>query len=194
MSTENRREYLRANVALSAQCRLLTRQEVDLIAQGEIASVLQGGKNSSPFDEIIDQMPTGSKEEHLYRCLKMMDNKLDFIIEQMISPHVRPGTSIEEVVELSGSGLKFVSKKPLSEGSLLKMDLIMPGTFEFKVEFIAKVVRVYAMDFPRKGGISEYHVAVHFAEIHERARDAIIETIFKRQRKMIRMEKDQKEG
>lgn len=192
MQTENRREYLRANVALSAQCRVLTREEADLIAEGDVASVLQGG-DSSPFEEIIDQMSTGSKEEHLYRCLKMMDNKLNFIIEQMISPHVRPRTSIEEVVELSGSGLKFVSKKPFPKEALLRMDLIMPGTFEFKVEFIAKVVRVYEMDLSKEGAIQEYYVAAQFAEIHERARDAIIETIFKKQRKMIRMEKDQKE-
>jgi hypothetical protein len=33
---------------------------------------------------------------------------------------------------------------------------------------------------------------VHFAEIDEKARDAVIETIFRKQRRLIRLEKEQR--
>jgi c-di-GMP-binding flagellar brake protein YcgR len=122
----------------------------------------------------------------------MMDNKVNFIIEQMASPSDQPDKIMNAVIELSGSGIKFVSKDPFSKGVFLKMDLIMPDTIEFMVEFIASVVRVESKLPPAEKGVQEYCVAAQFAQIDERVRDAIIETIFKKQRKMIRLEKDQK--
>jgi len=193
MSPENRREYLRTDIALSTRCRLLTREEMELVEQGNMSGILQKSSFSSPIDEIIDQLPSGSEEEALYRCLKMMDNKVNFVIEQMAPSSDQPDKLMNEVTELSGSGIKFVSKDPFSKGVLLKMDLIMPDTFEFMVEFIARVVRVESKLTPSEEGVQKYCVAAHYEHIEERARDAIIETIFKKQRKMIRLEKDQKE-
>lgn len=193
MSPGNRREYLRTDVLISARVRALTQEELTLLEQGDANSVLEGNVFSSPIDEIIDQVPTGSKEETLYRCLKMMDKKLNFVIEQMTTPSDQPSRSLNDVVELSGSGLKFLSEIRYPEGTLLKMDLIMPGTFEFKVTMIAKVIRTDTLEHMKKGDTELFSVAVHFAEIDEKARDAIIETIFRKQRKLIRLEKE-KEG
>lgn len=193
MTPENRREYLRTDITLSTRCRLLTREEMDLVEQGSMSGILQSSSFSSPIDEIIDQLPSGSEEETLYRCLKMIDNKVNFVIDQMASSPGQPDKQMNEVVELSGSGIRFVSKDPFPKGVLLKMDLIMPDTFEFMVEFIARVVRVESKLPPAEKGVQEYCVAAHYEQIDERARDAIIEAIFKKQRKMIRFEKDQKE-
>ncbi|MFZ0450485.1 MAG: hypothetical protein WAL98_14705 [Desulfatiglandaceae bacterium] len=192
MSPGNRREYLRTDITLSTRCRLLTREEMELVEQGNMSGILQKSSFSSPIDEIIEQLPSGSEDETLYRCLKMMDNKVNFIIEQMASPSDQPDKIMNAVIELSGSGIKFVSKDPFSKGVFLKMDLIMPDTIEFMVEFIASVVRVESKLPPAEKGVQEYCVAAQFAQIDERVRDAIIETIFKKQRKMIRLEKDQK--
>jgi hypothetical protein len=193
MSHENRREYLRTDVLISARLQALTQEELILLEQGDADSLLEGNVFSSPIDEIIDQVPTGSREETLYRCLKMMDKKLNFIIEQMTTPPDQPGRSLNDVVELSGSGLKFLSEIPYPEGTLLKMDLIMPGTFEFKVTMIAKVIRTAPQEHREKASTELFSIAVHVAEIDEKARDAIIETIFRKQRKSIRLEKE-KEG
>ena len=117
--------------------------------------------------------------------------QINFVIEQMAAPPDKPHKMMSEVIELSGSGIKFVSKDPIKKDVLLKMDLIMPDTLEFLVEFIARVVRVEAKLPPAEKRVQEYCVAAHYEQIDERARDAIIETIFKKQRKMIRLEKDQ---
>jgi hypothetical protein len=193
MTAENRREYLRTDVLISARLRPLSQEESALVEKGDASGVLAGNILSSPIDEIIEQMPTGSTEETLYRCLKMMDKKLNFIIEQMTSSTAQPDRSLDDVVELSGSGLRFQSATSCPEGTLLKIDLIMTETFEFKVTLIGKVVRVDEMKPRHKSGAGHYSIAVHFAEIDEKARDAIIETIFRKQRRLIRLEKEQKE-
>jgi hypothetical protein len=192
MTAENRREYLRTDVLISARLRTLSREESALFEKGDASGVLAGHVLSSPIDEIIEQVPTGSTEETLYRCLKMMDKKLNFIIEQMTSSSAQPDRSLDDVVELSGSGLRFLSARSYPEGTLLKIDLIMTETFEFKVTLIGKVVRLDELEPRRKSGVGSFSVAVHFAEIEEKARDAIIETIFRKQRRLIRLEKEQK--
>jgi len=193
MSPENRREYLRTDVLITARLRALSQGELSLLEQGDVNSVMEGNVFSSPIDEIIEQVPTGSKEETLYRCLKMMDKKLNFVIEQMTILPDQPGRTLHDVVELSGSGLKFLSETAYPENTLLKIDLIMPGTFEFKVTLIAKVIRIEKLKPKGKGGTGPFAVAVHFTEIDEKARDAIIETIFRKQRKLIRLEKEKEE-
>ncbi len=191
MSPENRREYLRTDVLISARIRVLNQEELSLLEQGD-TTILEGNVFSSPIDEIIDQVPTGSKEETLYRCLKMMDKKLNFVIEQMTTPPDQPGRALNEIVELSGSGLRFLSETSYPENTPLKIDLIMPGTFEFKVTLIAKVIRIDKRETTGRAGTESYSIAAHFTEIDEKARDAIIETIFRKQRKLIRLEKERK--
>ena len=192
MTAENRREYLRTDVLISARLRTLSQEELALVDKGDASGVLAGNVPSSPIDEIIEQMPTGSTEETLYRCLRMMDRKINFVIEQMTSSSAQQGRPLDDVVELSGSGLKFLSARSYPEGTLLKMDLIMTETFEFKVTLIGKVVRVDELESRQKSGADLFAIAVHFAEIDEKARDAVIETIFRKQRRLIRLEKEQR--
>jgi hypothetical protein len=192
MNAENRREYLRTEVLIPARLRTLSQEELALVDKGDAGGVLAGNVPSSPIDEIIEQMPTGSTEETLYRCLRMMDRKINFVIEQMTSSSAQQDRPLDDVVELSGSGLKFLSARSYPEGTLLKMDLIMTETFEFKVTLIGKVVRVDDLEPRQKSGAGFFSIAVHFAEIDEKARDAVIETIFRKQRRLIRLEKEQR--
>ena len=192
MTAENRREYLRTDVLISARLRTLSQEELALVDKGDASGVLAGNVPSSPIDEIIEQMPTGSTEETLYRCLRMMDRKINFVIEQMTSSSAQQGRPLDDVVELSGSGLKFLSVRSYPEGTLLKIDLIMTETLEFKVTLIGKVVRVDDLEPRQKSGAGFFSIAVHFAEIDEKARDAVIETIFRKQRRLIRLEKEQR--
>ncbi|MEJ2025794.1 MAG: hypothetical protein P8Y00_12435, partial [Deltaproteobacteria bacterium] len=60
-------------------------------------------------------------------------------------------------------------------------------------DLIAKVLRVEKPAIQEEANGESYSVAVHFTEIDEKARDAIIETIFKKQRKLIRLQKEREE-
>jgi hypothetical protein len=193
MSPENRRDYLRAKVFLTTRWSALCQESFSSFDEEDAGRAATENVIAGPIDEIIDQMATGSQEETLYRCLKMIDKKLNFVIEQLISPSDQRGSKFNDVVELSGSGLKFLSDTVFPEGALLRMELIMPTAFEFKIDLIAKVLRVEKMAIQEEANGESYSIAVHFTEIDEKARDAIIETIFKKQRKLIRLQKEREE-
>ncbi|MEJ2025799.1 MAG: PilZ domain-containing protein [Deltaproteobacteria bacterium] len=193
MSSENRREYLRAKVFLPTRLSALCQDAFSSPDEGDAGRVPTENVIAGPIDEIIDQMATGSQEETLYRCLKMIDKKLNFVIEELISPSNQSGSTFNDVVELSGSGLKFLSDTAFPEGTLLRMELIMPTAFEFKIDLIARVLRVEKLVIQGKANDESYSVAVHFTEIDEKARDAIIETVFKKPRKLIRLQKERGE-
>ncbi|RLB86530.1 MAG: hypothetical protein DRH15_01325, partial [Deltaproteobacteria bacterium] len=124
-----------------------------------------------------------------YQCFKNFNNKLDFIIEELTLPAENRINAFKEVVELSGSGFKFLSNEPVVEGSLAKVDLIIPSTVQFRIELIAEIIRCVKDDKSAK-----YVIAAKILEIDESARDAIIESVFKKQRKIIRKEKALREA
>jgi hypothetical protein len=179
MSDSNRRDFFRALITVPVRWRVLTPEEVRRVKQGQGHTLYSKRGIPSPIDEFIEEATPGSQEERLYRCLQLLNNKLDFVIEQIF--HHSSGTppSRDDVIDMSASGLKFTCREHLQKGALLKMDLVMPGTFQFQTELLAEVVRVEA----KEGG---YIVAVRIVEIDEGSRESIVKTVFQKQRMDIR--------
>jgi c-di-GMP-binding flagellar brake protein YcgR len=120
----------------------------------------------------------------------LLNNKLDFLIEQIFLHSSGTPPARDDVIDMSASGLKFTCREHLPKGSLLKMDLVIPGTFQFQMELISEVVRVEA----REGG---YIVAVHIVEIEEGSRESIVKAVFQKQRMDIRggrMNREEQDG
>lgn len=130
----------------------------------------------------MEEADPGSKEEQLYRCLQLINNKLDFIIDQTLLKSTENPSDLDDVIEISGSGLKFTSRKYVKPGTLLKMSLIMPETLQYQMEFIAEVVRG-----EEKG--NSFINAVRILVVNEDTRDSIVQIVFQKQRKEIRMER-----
>lgn len=193
MEVQNRRQYIRTSIILPAKCQILEEDEIDLVHKGEGKSLFRDRGHVSPIDEMVEQATPGSSEEALYRCLQLLNNKLDFIIDHLTFTERERRAFLKEVVEISGSGMKFTSEEPLAVGTLLKTDLIMPGSARFRVELIAEVLRVEEVKAPESARRDPYLVAAAFKEIDEDARDAIIKTVFDNQRKMIRLSKQEDE-
>ncbi len=186
MDTENRRKYYRARIMLPVSWEVLGGEEKDLVEQGLGATLLRKGRSTSPIDEYLSQADPGSEEKHLYRCLKLVNNKLDFIIDQLLSPadRLRP---TDDVIEISGSGLKFLTEEPLSTGDVLRMELLVPESFHYHMELLAEVVRVEQVE-------NRYQVAAGIAAIDEESRDAIVQAVFKKQRQEIRKDRSGREN
>jgi len=182
MGPENRRKYYRAKVVAPAKWQVLNEKDVELVKKGMGVSIIQQRKLRGPIDELAEQVTPGSDEEQLYRCMQFINNKLDFIIEQLVFNTGDEKPMRNDVVEISGSGLKFLSQIRLHVGSFLKMSLIMPETFHYQMEFITEVIRVQELG-------EGYMVAAQIIEIEEETRDAIIKVIFQKQREEIRKEK-----
>jgi len=179
MSDSNRRDFFRALITVPVRWRVLTPEEVRRVKQGQGHTLYSKSGIPSPIDEFVEEATPGSQEERLYRCLQLLNNKLDFVIEQIFHHSSATPPSRDDVIDMSASGLKFTCREHLQKGALLKMDLVMPGTFQFQMELLAEVVRVEA----KEGG---YIVAVRIVEIDEGSRESIVKTVFEKQRMDIR--------
>ena len=182
MSSENRRKDFRVDISLHCRWEALTEEEVKLLKRGMGRSLFEKNECDSPIDEIMRQTVPGSQEEHWYRSLQLINNKLDFIIDQIFLESSELPMKRDKVIELSGSGVKFVSHRNIQPGTFLRMLLILPGTFLFQIELIGEVMRI-----ERKGEAAV--AAARIVEIDEAARDAIITVVFQKQRQEIRREK-----
>jgi hypothetical protein len=154
----------------------------ELVNQGKGATLLRKGGLMSPIDEYLTQAEPGSEERRIYRCLQLVNNKLDFVIDQLVNRCERE-RPLDDVIEISGSGLKFITREPLSVGDLLRMDLLMPESFHYQMELLAEVVRVEQTE-------EGYQVAAGITAIDEEFRDAIVQAVFKKQRQEIRKDRD----
>jgi len=182
----DKRKYFRAKVLIPARWQALSAEEKKLVENGQGRALLKRSDLTSPIDEFLTRTTPGSKEEQFYRCLQLVDNKLDFIIDQMFLRSTVDPPRLDNVIEMSGSGLKFTTLEALPSGTLLKMNLIMRGTFQYQMDLIVEVLRV-----DDKG--NGFLTATRFVEIDEETRDSIVKVVFQKQRQEIRREKTNQE-
>lgn len=183
MESENRRRYYRARIDLPISWEILEENEAAIVQKGLGSSLLRRESCPSPIDEFLTQSTPGSQEERVYKCIQLLNNKLDFIIERIMAGLEKECGVLDDVIEISGSGLKFTTEESIKKGSFLRMNLMMPDSFHYRMEFVAEVLRVEKFE-------SRYLVAAGIVAIDEDTRDAIIQTVFKKQRQDIRMERD----
>jgi len=187
MESENRRKYYRARIVLPADWDVLSEEQAALVKQGMGTSLLEKTACPSPIDEYLSQATAGSTEERLYRCIQLLNNKLDFLIERALSGPGDERGALDDVIEISGSGLKFLTHEPLNQGDILRMNIVIPQTSMYRMEFLAEVLRVEEQD-------TAHLVAARIVAIDEDARDAIVQTVFRKQRQSIRQERDTPPG
>ncbi len=187
MDSGNRRKDFRVEIELYSQWKALTVEETEIVRRGMGSTLLKQAETPGPIDEILKQTAPGSQEEKLCRSLQLINNKLDFIIDHIFFESNGQPQHKDKITELSGSGLKFKTHGKLTLGTLLKINIIAPATFQYQVELIAEVLRV-----EQKGQFAE--VATKIEEITEAAKDAIIKIVFQRQRVEIRRERRNQDG
>lgn len=186
MDSENRRAYYRAQISIPLKWRILLPEEGRIVRQGLGTNLFRDSGVPNPIDEFLEQAAPGSNEEKLYRSLQLMNNKLDFLIEHAFLHPDQSSPLRGDVIDISGSGLKFICRDHIPIGSLLKMDLVMPTTSRYQLELISEVVRIET----QTGG---YTVACRIIEIDEAARESIVNVVFQKQRKEIRISKQDRE-
>lgn len=183
----NRRKYYRGKITVPARWQPLTEEDSRLVFDGKGSELFKQADLLDPLDEILERAEPGTSEKQILRCLQLLNNKLDFIIEQIFLKERETPPSRGDVIEISGSGLKFTSEEFLQKGTLLMMNLILPGTFEFQLELISEVLRSEDVG----GG---FVIAAKILEIREETRDEIIKVVLQRQRKEIRSGKTNQGG
>jgi hypothetical protein len=164
---------------IPAKWKTLTDEETQLVSEGYGRQLFRQYHFPTPVDELLEQVDPGSPEEKLYRCIQLISNKLDFIIDQMQPESTDHLRSTADVVEMSGSGLRFICREYLPAGRLLKMDLVVPGSYHHQVELIAEVVRVTRIE-------DGFITAAKIIDVDEADRESIVKIVFDRQRKALR--------
>ena len=164
---------------IPAKWQTLTYEETKLVREGYGSQLFRRYHFPTPIDELLEQVDPGSPEEKLYRCVQLISNKLDFIIDQMQQEPSSSLSSLADIVEMSGSGLRFICREYLPEGGLLKMDLVIPGSYHHQVELIVEVVRVKRID-------DGFITAVKIIEVEEADRESIVKIVFDRHRRKLR--------
>jgi hypothetical protein len=189
MNGPNRREYTRAKVKFFARFRILGHAEEESVIKGMAGFLLQRGHAIGPLEELIEQIAPGSEDEPLIRCLQFINNKIDFIIDEITSSGKGGMSGTSDVTEISGSGFRLDCDIRLSRGQLLKVDLLMPSALQYRIELIAEVVRVDEGEQEPGQDRKRFSVFARFLEIDDESRESIIKAVFSRQRERIRMEK-----
>lgn len=183
MSESNRREHFRVEITIPVSWKILTDDEIDILTKGMGDTLFKQSGIPSPIESFLDEVPKGSKDEQLFLALQLLNNKLDFIIEQILSSRSFDKNSNAKIMEISASGLKFASEEKFKEGTLLKMELMMPGIVEYDLELITEILRA-----AKKG--DQYINAARIVHMKDNARDSIIKLVFQKQRMDIRNKKN----
>ena len=122
----NRRDHFRIEMLVPVKWQVLNDKEIALVQKGLGENLFESEELPSPIDEYIEQLSPGSGDEPIFRAFQLLNNKLDYIIEQIDSNNRKSKGAKDDVIEISASGLKFVTGEHLETGIFLKMTLIMP--------------------------------------------------------------------
>ncbi|MBN1904134.1 MAG: PilZ domain-containing protein [Deltaproteobacteria bacterium] len=178
----NKRDHFRVEITVPVKWKLLSEDEIELVKNGMGNTLFKQSGIPSPIDTFLEETPKGSKDEQLFQALKLLNHKLDYIIEQILSRPTCESAGQDNIIEISASGLKFVSEEDFKEGALLKMELIMPAVVQYNIELITEILRATKKR-------DKFIYGTRIVCINDDAHDSIIKMIFQKQRVDIRNRK-----
>lgn len=156
-----------------ANVRIVDRQKIDntYIVVAEMITNLHKYQRREyyRFNCIIDMAVREMNEQEI----KAFSNGLSYLIEEA---EMARGV----IVDISGGGLRFVSRQPYQAGSLLLMEFSLPVLGVEKEFFVAAKV-IYSGEIEKRE--SEYENRVKFEFIRNTTREEIIKYIFDAERK-----------
>jgi len=122
------------------------------------------------------------------RCVTLINDKLNIVIEQM--PSLREtkkslANTPPQTCDVSADGISFSSKRPLSVGDKLYIQLMLSSDNRY-FESFSRVVR---LDDPpdTSGQDLPYGIAVEFLDLSPAQREILIQHMFSRESETLRM-------
>jgi hypothetical protein len=185
MDHNNRRNYFRVEILIPVKWQVLNNSETALVKNGSSCLFIPQTCLKNSIDDMGEKISSPAEDEHIYNYFQLVNNKLDFILNMMPfeSENISPR---DNIIEISGSGLKFHTTSNIDKNVLIKMNLFIQAAPAFQMEIIVQTMRIEKHD-------SGYTVAANIMYIDDEARDFIIKMIFQKQRNDIRRLKAEKE-
>jgi len=193
MTQELQRHFRRMDDYLPFTFRVITRHEFDTLKDMYLAGIC-GEEPSSP--PAITETGLHPEQEAVLRAIEptlqafherlcLLNNKLDAVIALLRGE--KPETLYLEKprkINISGSGCKFETTEPIHEGALVEIKIHLPAVLPNTIPALGKAVHVSRS--PNGANI----VALHFLAISYKNRETLIQYIFRRERALIRAQKE----
>ncbi len=147
------------------------RRGISLYRQDGIVELQMFAGAQGAFDRL------GERDEDMAAVLRMLDRKLNFILQKTAGK----GSPLERMaikeVNLSGSGLAFFTHEAIAAGTVLEFYIILLPDYNF-VYALGEVVKSEAVS-GHDGGA--FRIAASFVLIHEEDSERLIQHNFKQQ-------------
>ena len=181
-----RREFFRIRDRLEIEFRAVDQTEflrLERIVKYNPTQVFAQPQNSRPKKKSGD----GSDGEALISYLGKLDRKLSVILDLMTKSKLDDLYTRRYVeIEISGSGLSFVSDVPLPENGYAEFRLMLPVFPYPNIPVLCRVVRNVKREEDSR---VDWEIACKFLAINDSDRDLLVQYIFGRERERIRSEK-----
>jgi hypothetical protein len=113
-----------------------------------------------------------------------INRKLDLLIHMYLAEDFGElMKSTPRDVNISASGIRFISSEPFENGDLMEISIIFPMVPLLFVRLVGEVIRVRAVTSQEA---KRYAVAVQFLQVDPESKDDIIRYLFRRQRELLR--------
>ena len=178
-----RREFFRVRDRLEIEFRVVDQEEY--LKLGRMVKYNPTQVFVQPPQERIKKSePFGSDGESLLSYLTVIDRKLSIITDILTKPRVDDLYTKRYVdIEISGSGLSFVTDVSLPENGYAEFRLILPVFPYPKIPALCRVVRSVKHE---ENSHPQWDTACKFLTINDSDRDLLIQYIFGREREQIR--------
>lgn len=189
-----KREYVRIDDLLCMECVVRTGDEREVLEAFLTRSSRRDTVPRAPqtwFTPKDDRTLVADLEKGILNVLVAMETKLDAIV-RFLAEGDRRILSIftPRPVNLSASGIRFVTTEPVSEGDFTELRLHLKDGGGGPIDILGFVIRASRPPGREEGT----EIAVRFRHIEEGDRNRIIRYIFSRQRETIRSIAERREG
>ncbi|MBI5849290.1 MAG: PilZ domain-containing protein [Nitrospirae bacterium] len=170
----DRREFFRIDDVFPVDCRKVT----DAGAPKKPKLVAGFGSETGTLE-----LPEDAVHPKLWNMLVDINTKLGIILERL-DLHREGFAQIENRrVNLSATGLKVITPEKAEVGDNVEIKMLLPTYPPIGILAFGRVVRAVKADN------DEFELALHFDEMDEDIRDEIIQYTLKRQRELIRSQR-----
>ncbi len=179
-----RREFFRVRDRLEIEFRVVDHTELlrlERIVKYNPTQVFMQSQNDRNKKGKPSYGPDG---ETLSSFLAMLDRKLSVITDLLTKSRADDLYTRRYVdIEISGSGLSFVSDVPLPENGYAEFRLVLPLFPYPKIPALCRVVRSVKRE---ENSHVDWEIACKFLAINDSDRDLLVQYIFGRERERIR--------
>ncbi|MBN2299090.1 MAG: PilZ domain-containing protein [Deltaproteobacteria bacterium] len=135
----------------------------------------------------VDEMPYTKESPH-NQALWEINRKLDLLIHMYLAEDFKElMSSSPRDVNISASGIRFITNNSFEMGDLLEISLILPMVPLLFIRLVGDVIRVKKVT---SYDTKRYAAAVRFLQMDAENRDDIIKYLFRRQRELLRKRQD----